>query len=459
MEKSWYIVVRENHFGPYHVAEIEELLGQNKINENTQLFDQKTQKKIFVKNVFPSAQTEIKKQLTQSAISAGRERREKIYQKTPQPFKSTEQTLVSISYAEKPKRSIDFSGAIKNIRANAQTLLNQPWWNYFKQVIALALLVAMFPTYYGIQNHRLNLSRPSGMSEKDFVRFQSIVKDKEMKRGYWKLLFSKDFKQLWLGTNIPGKLTLQMKIQGKPGSVLSKTPIEAVTTVTIEKNLASLESLFFSQGTKIVPGQYQVTLALMEHKQTLWNVIFDPQKKYQQSYQTDILVGVENKNSLQKLAKEFFFDSQSLATQLGEDITQKYQSLAMINNRLQSFFRLIPAYKNSQELDKYMRGFKDEYQRQYGSFFTNMVIENDKRTKELTQKVVENKTNMITHYKQLSSLAQKMGSASMDIFADYKKLKLNPPAFSKVLARFEALNVANQKQLQQFQQSSPSPAK
>ena len=83
--------------------------------------------------------------------------------------------------------------------------------------------------------------------------------------------------------------------------------------------------------------------------------------------------------------------------------------------------------------------FLKGYQNKYGAFFSNFMVENEAKFKELTAKANNLNSSMIAHYSFLSSVAKNLGIISVDALDGFQQLPNSRAVFDSVLERYHAI--------------------
>jgi hypothetical protein len=322
-----------------------------------------------------------------------------------------------------------------------KTLLNLkvklPRFNFTsKKFLGLSVLIpiCLILVYFSFQQNTIEINKPQGVRHDHFRNFSKSIQKMKKNTG-WSFLQSKDFKKIWVGTNYPGTLKLELSFKSEPEKVLSIHPIQFKVETYLNEHISEVKDLRFLKGEKIIPGFYTVEIRVLENYMSFWEKIFSQSIRIdkKKTYKSHILLMANSKKQFLTDLKKFKkAESMSDYTFL-TDIKQKYHTLIVISKNLSKKIAQLKDFKSPAQLNQSVEHFTELYRKDFGSFFTSFVVENDQKFKELTQSSTQIKTKIVAHYSWLSRIAKKLGIISADFFGDYKKILSDPNFVIKTL--------------------------
>jgi len=238
----------------------------------------------------------------------------------------------------------------------------------------------------------------------------------EKSKHTWSVFQSKDFKSLYLGTNLPGKTFVKIHFKSIPGKSLSTTPIEFYARVPIKNFVSKVQTLNFIKGDRVVKGFYQYFIQIETHR---WDGPFQKftfrDFKIKKQYKGEIALGSEEVSELNdKLAKFHKLKIKQLES-ADQDIKMKYETLESITKGIISELQNVSPSNKTQ-----IETFIKSYERKYGAFFTSFVIENESKFRELTKNPNKINSQTINHYSDLSKIAKRLGYLSIEAIDSLK---------------------------------------
>ncbi len=422
MDKLWYILEDNNQFGPFNEQDLQGMFKKQKISRETTLIKRGFSEPILVRDLIKKPRTIVKPKVVPKETP--RVIKESFKRATPPPPPKIEKKA--------PKAKITKPATSKRSIIKPLGLL-----------ASFALMCTFF--YFGaktvITNQSFQLERPKDVRPKTFYKAKNQLKNAfDNKDHQWKFIASKDLKNLYLMSSLPGTQSVRAKFTSIENKILGNQPIEFITNIDLKDNLAEIKELNFSKGSEIIPGAYKVELEVLKNNLSPWQKLLLDDYTVKKTASVDLILKFHSKKTYSKELAKFQKLQKRRDNAFVQDIKMKYETLLSIANRI------------SDNLDKAKKGplskpqvefrknyFLQDYQMKYGTFFSNFVIENEKKFKDLTNSTDELKTGIIAHYSTLSSIARSLGMISIDAIDNFAKLAQNRDIFDPIQKRYEAI--------------------
>lgn len=203
----------------------------------------------------------------------------------------------------------------------------------------------------------------------------------------------------------------------------------------LENHVVELSSFEFQEGSKIIPGLYQMTVTATECKwggllPKIGNGFVAPDETYNASMKVVLFsAGAEEFNKVldQLIKKKMEVDLKkvSQSENFWQDLQQKYQTLLAISLQIEQLF-LDFLDKNPATFSKNLKPTIDDYTKRFGHFLTNFVVANESYFNEL--EMTELRTLAISkNYEEMIRLtSKKVGFGSMKIIEKLQQYKKPP---------------------------------
>lgn len=398
MEQYWYIVKDQKYFGPYYMADIEDLKTHHKLDAQTVLWHPKwpAPQLEFSFNPPPAPKPAIYRPGNSLKTLARIQQHQKSYENMITPTIQLEQTL--------PFK------------------LKLPMHVNERLGMFLALLLSSILILSVLNNSPLP-NRPESMAPSQYKHFENFWGSKSSttstdEAASFFTLISKDYKTLWVGLH-------------------SNLIIESVTLTALNKNILAkddfektwnqpagekLLSLTFENSELPPMGFYQLKISWVESAP--WS--FDVTKK---SAEVSIKIGNHANEQLLGMIKNFHQPAQTenqIAIDSSEtEIKEKYQTLSSLVSDIRKNWDGMKELKYS-KMVKAMNSFQIKYARSTGSFLSALVLNNEKEIKDLSQGKKAIDTSIIAHLHNLTENAKKTGVLSAELMSNYSLYAKNP---------------------------------
>lgn len=437
MNKLWYILKEENQFGPFDEQDLQRMFKANKILHNTTLIRRGLKSPIAVSDLVRKSRRSRTRAVANAPPSDGRTNAfyEFPYEKGTGEIKTAPSTpSLRRKIIPNEQASMDQLSLIRKKVKNKKPLL------YLLGIFSF-IFFSLATVKSIIVSNSFDMERPKNVRPKLFTSYKKKLHDAYKNQEHqWDFLYSKDLKEIYLGSSLPGIQDVKIIFKSIDNKILSKKPVVFKSKITIEKNLAHLKELNFVEGDKIIPGAYEVSIILNKHRLSFWQKMFLEDIKVKEHYQTNILLSFHSKSSYLKELKKFQQLQRRKNNSFVQDIKMKYETLLTIADRIsKNLENAKNGSRNAPQVEHMKNFFLQDYQLKYGTFFSNFVIENERRFKDLTNSSDELKTGIVAHYSNLSSMARSLGMISIDAIDSFTTLTTSKEAFSPVLERYQQI--------------------
>ncbi|MDH4466804.1 MAG: hypothetical protein QE271_01995 [Bacteriovoracaceae bacterium] len=487
MEKIWYIIDGDHHFGPYEYGEIEALRLQNKIRASGKVI----------------SRDELRDRLNGIHVPPLR-----IISEPPAPKRNFQSKRLPSFDLNNPPLPIITKPKLKNSGRNLLTNFtsvtryfdkqstyvyhSRSLWPWLHAFLCLSLGIISWQNV-DFQTVRSFPKKPASMELREYQQALGVMKS-SLQNWNFSIIQSKDFKTAWLAGNYPGEAQIILTLESIDKQVLSKDKISAYTEVNLDQGLAKIgqEDWTFVSGEKMRPGVYNATIQIKElnsdweqkwttrhmpktrviNFKTVWGTYSEKkiQKDLAKYWKPAPLVvkelaapstqtltqpssnqetttikeqpKVKNPMATKVKASSTHYPAETLA-----ELKEQFRLLISIAGQIRSWSLEIP-FLSEKELDKKMKNWLQIYQKQFGALFTGLALDNAEKEKDYAG------------YREISSLTQKMGKRSMDFFADAKSWKKSKKdkknaAFAK---DFQKMIDRAESSLNELESSSPATA-
>ncbi|MEX0798010.1 MAG: DUF4339 domain-containing protein [Bacteriovoracaceae bacterium] len=332
-----------------------------------------------------------------------------------------------------------------------QNKQKQSFWSTLKFALASVGIIGIVGfswMYYS--THFKTFSRPSKMGYNDFER----LKQASVFRGdKTNLAFSlaKDKSKVWMATNVPYTGEVVLKLSSVPDKILANDSVVLTAKGELKGRLAEFDSFEFERGQRIIEGWYQVEAVTPRRLEVPIAAKLLSSRNRQFRYIDEILLTTMEKSAFDQALKQFALKQNQNDSVFWEELKQKYETIKAMAGQIHASMKMI-FQSNGRDWSQRVDMFEQEYTQNYGAFFTNFVIENEKAYEDLKEKDFNDKLEVISNYTRLTRLAKQVGLATMDSLDELRRLKepegpANRNALRKKIdARFEKmLEIAEEK--------------
>jgi hypothetical protein len=308
-----------------------------------------------------------------------------------------------------------------------------PWWGF----ISLVLLLMIFFAFSSlIKNHETFSVRR--LPKMKVELHERILKENSFE-GWNKKIFFKEYlpddhSHIWLVSAGFQQCAVEASFTSLPDKMLSldEEKVAFKSQGQLSGHLVEFSSFDFSQGSKIIPGMYEMNVRASKCEwegviPKLMNRFQGPDKEYQASTKVVLFAKgpVEFSTVLERLLKKKQEDELRELNRnelFWQDLQQKLETLQAITLQIEQL--LLDFLDKPATVFIRNRGpMIETYTRQFGSFLTTFVVENENYFKNLGTKGSSQKRN----YELMVKLASKrIGLESMKFIEEFQGMKRNP---------------------------------
>ena len=312
---------------------------------------------------------------------------------------------------------------------------------YFLLAGALVFLVVLVPATLFVKNIYVSFSRPEQMSILDYGRLKDISRDPSFENKFG-IAVSQDRSKIWLVTNNPYEGNIVLKIKSIKDRTLTNKQVEATAKGKLRGKIAVFENWTFTKGVKMEDGYYNVEAYTTKDLDMPVVLQLYAKRKTQFRFFDEVLISqLTEEEFAQELNKTKKVQVKNDLA-FWEELKQKYQTIKMITVQIKNEIDRAFTSDNINWKEE-LRKFETRYKREFGTFFTNFVIQNDQSYNELKQKNFTNKLEIISNYNRLSGLAKEVGKATMDIFHEMETFDGIDYARKEILWKRARLRLSN----------------
>jgi hypothetical protein len=428
---KWFILLPQGHEGPYSLNQLAQFQLKGKIELNVQVWAEG----------LPEA-VGLKKLLNPPAPSL-----ESIPQRKPsssEVMTSAPEARIKVVNTQPASLSEDIGPPPLPIEANPssphpeviQRGLTLAPNIFLKSILVLIVAVAVIAGgwFFSIKDH-VDIHRRPGMGPELFDRIVSENQFISWKEAiFFREYLANDFSQIWLVTRGFQNCEVEATFTSMPEKLLSmdEQTISFKTKGGLRNHVVEFSAFDFLQGNRILPGMYDMQVRATNCKwsgsaPTVKNAFLDPEKEYQARMKVILFPGSaesfhENLRNLVRKKLEIKEKELSVDQLFWEDLQQKFQTLEAVSLQIEQHF-LDFLDENPSQFTSNLLKMVQLYTKNYGSFLTTLVVENEKDFNGLDAKGDSRKRN----YELLVRLtAKKIGFDSMTFIEEFQKLNKSP---------------------------------
>lgn len=474
---KWFIIREKEHLGPFDEIGLKQLLISGEISENTPVWregmpDPDTYKNVFLakEEATPEIDDELPPALPPEALLPKKRTEEKasvpdseVPEFNPEftiediPLPEEEELFINQAVMdvieledaplqkelyEEPKTSNE------NFGDKSQSNIEKTKTKKLKPVLILLILLLCLASAVGAWVfYTVNVktfARPSKMSVQDYDRLvqNASITSINSENLTFEFALSKDKSTVWMSVNSLLEGRVELALESIDGKTLSTEPILAKAKGMLKEKIARFDTLNFEQGQRLIDGHYKVQVrsggklslplelkVLVDNKRYLKSIVpkdtlanWLPANSYEISYQGEALLSALRVSQFNRALNDFNKKSNSNAKVFWEELEQKYQTVKAIALKIEEAIDEVFG-KGAQDWILNVGEFERSYTSNFGNFFTNFIIQNEKSYKEIEEKTFDDKVEVISSYTRLSRLAKDLGAQTMAALQEMKELK------------------------------------
>ena len=414
---KWFVLLPTGHEGPYSLKNLAVLLNQKKMAPDVKVWAEGLTEPLKLKD----------------ALNPPKPIMEEIPDLPPLPIDDAPPPLpIDDKPEEEPLHEPEDKAEVT--KKDLKTSSLKTWG-----VLSLGALVILF---FGLNNffkgyEKIEIHRLPKMT----VNLHQRILEENVFGGWDKKIFFKEYlpddhSHIWLVTSSFQTCNVSATFKSIKNKLLSLSDesVSFISKTRLSGHVAEFASFEFTQGNKIIPGLYEMDIKATECQwegfiPKVMNLFSGPDKEYQA--RTKVILfskGAEEFNSVldrllkKKLEKEEREKNQSEI--FWQDLQQKLETLQAITLQIEQLF-LDFTDKDSRKFSQNLKPMVDQYTRQFGSFLTSFVVENENYFKNLDGEA--RGTSQKRNYELIvKSTAKKIGFESMKFIEEFQALKKNP---------------------------------
>lgn len=308
-------------------------------------------------------------------------------------------------------------------------------------VIIFGILFFIFSSF--IKNiEKIDISRLSKMS----IKLHERILSENSFLGWSKELFFKEYlpddhSHIWLVTSGFQSCELEASFRSLKDKLLTmgNEEVSFNSKGTLRNHIVEFSSFEFTQGSKLVPGLYEMDIRADKCKwdgfiPLLMNKFKSPDEEY--VAKTKVILFSKGAEEFQKILSSVLDKKMKILDNeknkndfFWQDLRQKLDTLLAITLQVEQHF-LDYLDKSPATLLKNRKSMIEKYARQFGSFLTSFVVENENYFKNLNSE--NSQIPMRSHYELIiRSSTEKIGLEAMKLIEDFQRLKTEPSQVKK----------------------------
>lgn len=419
---DWYVISENEHLGPFKEDVLEDLLKSGKVQEDTMLWcegmnDPATYRDIFLEEMPPEIPME----------ALGPKPKTIKLKENPPEVPTPPSTPVEVRkepvQKQVPSDVVDEEIEEKYEEEVEAEIENKPKKKFsFKKFFIFILLLAGLGAggWFYLKSKEINFPRPSKMTVSDHRELLKTAKMKTNEPEFsWAI--SPDKTTIWMAMNSNGSGEITIRLASSPGMVLTEESIVAQSKGTFKNGIAQFQDFTFEQGQRIIDGRYLIEIKSDAIRPPLIQRLVG-EKTISLSHQDIALLSAMNESVFEKTLRNFKEVRKDNAVNFWEDLEQKYRTVKAIGINIKESIQRSFENQNA-PWNSRVNQFETEYKNNFGNFFTNFVIQNEKAYGEIKDKDFPNKVEIISDYTRLTKIAKKLGADTMNALEKMKGFK------------------------------------
>lgn len=434
---SWYIIKESEHLGPFNEEELEQLRRKNKLVDETLLWREGMEQAQTYADLFldlpPDLSVEAKGERDEPPpLPFAREEEGGIFrveQLEETPGKDTEEIFKTPEQASPREGEADENDSapkIKTIPAKNKTRQKSGVFKVFVWTLFLLFAVAgVGAGWFFYQSKNAVFSRPAKMGPQDYERLKGVARLPGPEKAF-AFAVARDMGGVWMAVNFPLEGKIGIKLTGIEGKLLSEGLVEASGESRLREKLVFFDAFTFQKGQRLAQGWYDVEVFSADKLKAPWPLGLLSLESFPEfllkhipwakgaefSRKEKSLLTVMRRNDFQKALAREKQRKRENDTEFWGELKQKYLTVRAIALRVREAMDKV-FDKDAKEWDRHVKDFEEEYSRNYGNFFTNFVLQNEKSYEGLAHRSFSDKTEVISFYARLSDLAKNVGKTAM----------------------------------------------
>ena len=289
------------------------------------------------------------------------------------------------------------------------------------KILAFIPILILFAGFYFLYPRNIGPKLPfSQLDSKTHRKFEQMLKTV---KGVRELILSKDAREIWLATSMPGTYSAQLNLKSIQGSILGDREIILNSKSELSNNWARFYTYDLDKGTKIIAGYYSYSLNLIpiESKGGFNYVIskiapFLNDPKTDEIFTGKILFSPDSKEDFQMKLTDYKFKVRAGLEKPLKEKMEKWQAYLSIVDKVEIL--LLDKVKTLNKGSSIVL-FEKEYTEFLGPMLTQIVIE----AKNQSQELAANSQEKSLEYEKLFLFGKEIGEKTSEIVGEIKKNK------------------------------------
>lgn len=394
MEKNWFIINNDHHRGPFSSTDIEKLLDNGKLAEDTMIWKEslddwtalgltKEFSGFFCPEV-PSIPVVVKEVVHFPDLS-------------------------EIEVVELP-----------NLMVDKQVNFSDRYAAPLKYCIAsISVIFAIFVTYL-VSNNSTKKASFTKLKRKEFKRLKEHKNAPFKEKLNMDFAFSKKANTLWASSNIEGPATMYLNLKSIDGRVISDTPVVMNSTAKLNGKAIKFEQFVFDKGSKLAAGEYEATVVSVKTGlKTKTDKFLGKRVPANRNlkYKGRVNLYGKSKKVFEKKLKTYRRNKRLEKNLPLQDRIEKYRTLGALVDRLGKIYG--KSIHNMKRPGK-MRKFEIDYGMSVGPILQGIILDNHKQARTLRRK----KPVRAKKYIRLLEYGKRIGELASDMMTITSKFKV-----------------------------------
>jgi len=405
---KWFILLPTGHEGPYSLSKLEQLVNQKKIAIDVKIWAEGLGGPVRLKEVLSPPE------IVQEEI---------IPDLPPLPVEEEVPPIPVLEETEEieipPNPPVK-----KNITLRV--------WSFIAISIVLMLFFAFGNVLQNLET--ITISRLPKMTMELHARIlKENTFDNWDKRIFFKEYLPDDHSHIWLVTSSFQKCSVESTFQSLKGKLLSMNDesVAFKTSGALKNHVVEFSAFEFTSGNKIIPGMYEMDVKATNCEwdgsiPALMNKFRSPDSEY--LARTKVVLfskgAVEFNTILDKLIQKKMaieLKAHSQEELFWQNLQQKFETLQAVTLQIEQL--LLDYLENDpNQFKKNLKPMIDLYTKQFGSFLTTFIVDNEKYFKDLKEGASRQR-----NYELMVKLTTKrIGLESMKFIEEFQSLKKLP---------------------------------
>jgi hypothetical protein len=411
---KWFIMLPTGHLGPYSLNSLERMRLEKRVAPTVKIWAEGLTEPVTLKKALEFDEMGELPPIPEDEIP-------------PLPFDTEERSDPSLSseIPEVPEQEVE----------EGKKAVKIPVWGFVSLAVLLVVFFALGSIIKNSEN--FEVARLPKMS----VELHKRVLAENQFGGWDKKIFFKEYlpqdhSQIWLVTSSYQTCQVEAIFRSIKDKLLTNTDaqVDFKSVGKLENHVVEFSSIDFLVGNKIIPGLYEMDVKANDCK---WDSLFalimnkfsGPDDDYMARTKVVLFAaGAEEFNKVlddvvkNKIAKALKEQSQNEI--FWQDLQQKLETLQAITLQIEQ--HLLDCLDSEPAgFTKNRKPMVEKYTRQFGSFLTSFVVENENYFKNLNSEA--RGASQKRNYELMVKLTSKrIGLETMQYIEEFQGLKINP---------------------------------